>query len=471
MDIEKIEFKRRFAISMYKDMSFSLARMSFSKDFVNDDRGDPYPLLEASEGCEEKLGGSVYSVFGGYAKRFFCSFFPYASYELCAVTKKGAAGFIFALPSAEARIVFSQGRARFVCGGREEELEIGIGDRSCYCVSCRPAAFDLFEKRGTGFEYLHSFKAPEFGCSNEYSEVSEGYVALYAENAEVMRVCSYIDNGISIADVRPIRYENGEVMLEGGRVYLTASIRLVEGSMQGVFSWVPGTAELSLCGAIYYDAGDGRWCGDVAASILYNRKDSRWYLWVCSFSHGHSLARACFEGDPRFGVNVIDVELMPRAERESRIEEHLGFFRDEDPDFYYDEDARAWFMAICRHDPVSGNYKYFFFRSAAPFEGYDYLGCGYDGAETGGSFVRIEGERYFICGNRFDLRSNYRIYSKEGVCEASFNFPDGGFRGWGTLMPIKMGSRTRYFWLTFDRHRGSAYNWSYGNLYLFEGKI
>ena len=30
--------------------------------------------------------------------------------------------------------------------------------------------------------------------------------------------------------------------------------------------------------------------------------------------------------------------------------------------------------------------------------------------------------------------------------------------------------RTRYFWLTFDRHKGSDYNWSYGNLYCFEAK-
>jgi hypothetical protein len=32
-----------------------------------------------------------------------------------------------------------------------------------------------------------------------------------------------------------------------------------------------------------------------------------------------------------------------------------------------------------------------------------------------------------------------------------------------------MGSRTRYFWMTFDRHNGSGYTWSYGNIYCFEG--
>ena len=51
---------------------------------------------------------------------------------------------------------------------------------------------------------------------------------------------------------------------------------------------------------------------------------------------------------------------------------------------------------------------------------------------------------------------------------AKFNFCDGGFRGWGTLMPVKLGSRTRYFLMTFDRHNGSEFNWSYGNVYCFE---
>jgi hypothetical protein len=53
---------------------------------------------------------------------------------------------------------------------------------------------------------------------------------------------------------------------------------------------------------------------------------------------------------------------------------------------------------------------------------------------------------------------------------AAFRYPDGGFRGWGCVIPVTLGSRTRYFWLTFDRHNGSAYNWSYGNIYCFEAE-
>ena len=56
------------------------------------------------------------------------------------------------------------------------------------------------------------------------------------------------------------------------------------------------------------------------------------------------------------------------------------------------------------------------------------------------------------------------------MVNAAFDFPDGGFRGWGTIIPVRLGNRTRYFWLTFDRHLASDYKWSYGNLYCFESK-
>ena len=51
----------------------------------------------------------------------------------------------------------------------------------------------------------------------------------------------------------------------------------------------------------------------------------------------------------------------------------------------------------------------------------------------------------------------------------TFDRDDGGFRGWGSLVFLPMGTRTRVFHLTFDRHKATDYNWSYGNLYCFEG--
>ena len=74
--------------------------------------------------------------------------------------------------------------------------------------------------------------------------------------------------------------------------------------------------------------------------------------------------------------------------------------------------------------------------------------------------VKLDGKTYFVCGNSFSETSSYRVYEWgkfDTFTKLSADFPDGGFRGWGTLMPIKLGSRTRYFWLTFDRQNGSDY--------------
>ena len=70
--------------------------------------------------------------------------------------------------------------------------------------------------------------------------------------------------------------------------------------------------------------------------------------------------------------------------------------------------------------------------------------------------------------NDFSETTDYRIYSKTGLTEAKIDFDDGGFRGWGIIIPMEMVSQKRYFRLTFDRHKGSNYHWSYGNIDCFE---
>lgn len=471
MDLCSTEFKRKCSTSLYKNLKLSLAEMAFFKDFVNDTRGDLYPVLQKEETCLEKVQHNLYTIEMGGIKRLFCQFFPYATYEITAKIQNGEAGFCFCLPDTEARVIMTNTQLIYVCGAEKAAVKLPdyVREEATLIVSCRPGAFDVFFKTNEKAEFFHTFRETQFDNSNDQKVFQSSIVALWGKNCMIKEVRSYIDSGISLADMRSIRYENGDVMIEQGKIYLTASIRMQAEMFQGIFSWTPGTAEFALTGALFYDSGDGKWCGDVAASVLYHRAEKRWYLWVCSFAHDHILGHAVFDGDPRFGVNVVDLQLMERANAENSIEDFVGFTGDEDPDFFYDNKDQIWRMAICRVDPKTRLYRYVFFQSDKPFDGYQYVGCGKDGAETGGSFVKMNGELCFLCGNDYRAVSDYRIYKKEGMCRAKFNYPDGGFRGWGTLLPIKMGSRTRYFWLTFDRHNGSDYNWSYGNVYVFEG--
>ena len=468
MNLKTTEFKRQFSMSMYKNLRLAMADMSFAKDFVNDTRGDLYPLLARDEDCDETVEEHSYCVVGGEARRYFCRYFPYATYEAEAVLRDGYVGFAFVLPNTAAEVVLEEEQLIFRCGDREEAVPVEPGCSDTLIVSCRPGAFDVYSRYDGKPSFVHTFSAPAFADANDQRLFCDGYAALIAADGQVFSVASYIDNGVSIADIRPIRYEDGTVMVEQGKIYLTASIRMQAEMFQGIFSWVPGTAEFALTGAVFYDSGDGKWCGDVAASLLYHREQKQWLLWVCAFSHGHILGHASFDGDVRFGINVVDITLMECGTEDNRWN-FYGFAHDEDPDFFYDAEKDAWMMAICRSDPENGGkYRYAFFSSDRPFDGYQPIGRGFAGEETGGSFVRIGGKTHFVCGNSFSLTSNYRIYDEDGMTEAKFNFPDGGFRGWGTVIPVKQGTRMRYYWLTFDRHKGSDYNWSYGNLYCFE---
>ena len=467
------EFKRKFSLSMYKNMKTKLGEMSFTKDFVNDTRGDLYPIVTKSSDCAELVEGNRYSVKAGSVKRLFCQFFPFATYEVSYRLGEGEVGFCFKLPDAEAVISVKKNEIKYLSQDRTESIlpPSFLEKDGTLILSCRPGAFDVYLKNNEKPEFAHSFYEEAFRDSNEDKVFSNGYVSLLAsDGAVISEVSSYIDNGVSIADIRPIKYENGDPVSEQGLIWFTASIRMRESTYQGVFSWLPGTAEFQLTGALFYDIGDGKWRNYLAPVIIYHREKRMWYVWVSSFEHEHVLAHGSFEGDPRFGVNVVDVCLMEKATATSDITAFLGFKGDEDPDLLYDGENDRWLLAVCRLDPKTKSYVYVFFESDNPFTDYRYIGKGVEGAETGGSFVKINGEIFFVCGNDFEKRSEYRIYGKDGMKTARFNYPDGGFRGWGTVIPVKRGSRIRHFWLTFDRHNGSTYNWSYGNLYCFEAE-
>ena len=473
------EFKRKFSLSMYKNMGIPLAEMSFLKDFVNDTRGDLYPLFEKSADCTECVSENRYSVSGGSAERVFCQLFPFATYELTAQSVAGEVGFVFRLPEATASVTFVKGKESaylsYKCAEHTENIEIpeNFTQSSPWLVTLRPGYFDIYYRVGGGANYLTTVEEPLFAESNRYDVFKDSNVSLLTiGEVSVKSVTSCLDNGVSIADFRAVKYEDGTVIYENGKVFFTASIRTHAGNYQAIFSWVPGTMQLEMTGCLFFDHGDGFWRGYIASSLVYNRPTQQWYVWTSSFEHAHILAYGQCDGELRFGINVLDVTIMERASKDDPDTAFLGFYQDEDPDLIYDEENHRWLLAICRVGQKTKKYVYCFFESDNPFRNFRYIGRGVvDGAvETGGSFLRVNGEIHFVCGNSFEKRADYRIYSKDGMKEAKFRYPDGGFRGWGCVMPVSLGSRKRYFWLTFDRHNGSTYRWSYGNFYCFEAE-
>ena len=606
-----------------------LCEMSFCKDWPHTDRGEPYPIVrEVGAALGEKVedGRIAFSADApGERARLIGRFFPYASSEVCvdALDGEGArVGLEFAVRSgrgspytaedAPGLCVFVERAGAEVCVCHEEFVggrSLGVvrhGTRAftpggVLFVSAHGAFFDV----SLGREFVCTIQAEGFSyicCRSAFMNAGVSlYVALPAGGrAAVSRAESFLDGGLSHADMKPVRYEDGTPILENGRLFLTLSSRLQAGAYQYVVSWNPSTCELRPEGAIFFDYGDGRWCADVAISLIYHRERSEWLFWATAFSHGHILCHGTSAGDPRFGITALDATLMEAqkpgsdvsngglpiqtsvaemdggqaqtkecacgkagaarafasdevlsvqagvarisasdevlsvqaggrvaemADGQARTKDcacgkvgaarafasddvlsvQVGAARasasddvlsvqagwrgasvaeldddtlwlaktgDEDPDFTYDRERGKWYMTICRSVKGAG-YRYFLFESDEPFSGYRHVCHTESGENTGGLMVRIRGRRALVCGSDFKARAEYRVYPLGDFSHfqrLTCDFDDGGFRGWGSLMPVPCGNRTKYVWMTFDRHNGSDYNWSYGNLYAYEAE-
>lgn len=478
MNINELFFRRKFSLSLYKNLRLKLAEAEFSKDVAENRRGNKYPLLFSTGEYSEKVcGGELF--FDGVAAsavHYISPFYPYAVNEVTVNGLDGECGFVF--EHGEDRIKVSLKSTEkfgvyFESADVKESIELDgeFVSGMKLSVLVRKNCFDIYISKKNFPEYIYTFTADEFADSSSEDFFRSSSVGLFLSGGVICGgVCIFDDCGISQADIRPVCYENGDVITENGRIFLTASIRHQQGGCQGVFSWIPGTAEFELTGTLFFDTGDGTWSSDVATCLVLDRSAQKWLLWVCSFSHGHILGHAEFDGEPRYGRNVVDITLVDRLPDGAEDTLFGGKTGDEDPALTYDEKRGKWLLAVCRI-AEDRHYRYFFFESDNPFEGFVCVGSGIPGAETGGSFARIDGEIYFICGNGFDERSCYRAYRYGEFDRAETlrcDIDDGGFRGWGSVFSVKQGTRRRIYWLTFDRQRGSDFNWSYGNLYCFE---
>lgn len=609
----ELYFHRLFSINPYRSLRMKLCEMSFCKDWPHTDRGEPYPIVrEVGAALGEKVedGRIAFSADEpGERARLIGRFFPYASSEVCvdALDGEGArVGLEFAVRSgrgspytaadAPGLCVFVERAGAEVCVCHEEFVggrSLGVvrhGTRAftpggLLFVSAHGAFFDV----SLGREFVCTIQAEGFSDICRRSAFMNAGVSLYVAlpaggRAAVSRAESFLDGGLSHADMKPVRYEDGTPILENGRLFLTLSSRLQAGAYQYVVSWNPSTCELRPEGAIFFDYGDGRWCADVAISLIYHRERREWLFWATAFSHGHILCHGTSAGDPRFGITVLDATLMEAqkpgsdvsngglpiqtsgaekdgelaqtkdcacgkagaarafasdevlsvqagvarisasdevlsAQAGGRVAEMAGGLArtedcacgkvgaarasasddvlsvqagwrgasvaeldddtlwlaktgDEDPDFTYDRERGKWYMTICRSVKGAG-YRYFLFESDEPFSGYRHVCHTESGENTGGLMVRIRGRRALVCGSDFKARAEYRVYPLGDFSHfqrLTCDFDDGGFRGWGSLMPVPCGNRTKYVWMTFDRHNGSDYNWSYGNLYAYEAE-
>jgi len=479
MTPSKLSFKRKFSVNLYKTLRLKAGEMSMFKDWVNDRRGDPYTVLDREGDIREKISGAKYTVSsenGGRVERLLGSFFPIYTYEF-KIRDAACSHMGFMLRSGDKRVsVMLEDCENAVINADGEHYEYDckakIGD--ICSVTFRYGGMSLYIKRDSRPELICDVSVKALEEFSHYDVFTEATVSLVTEihgkgKASYSGVEFYLCGGISHADMKPMKYEDGTPIIENGRVYLTMSSRLEAGCYQSIISLDPTLCDFKLEGAILYDVGDGRCESDVAASVVYDRNAREWYIWYCSFSHGHVLARGKIKGDPRHGIQIVDATLLPLWSGKDRTE-FAGVPGDEDPDLCFIDGK--WNLTVCRIEDDKA-YHYYRFVSDSPLDGFKFADRTETGGKTGGMMTNVEGEYYFVCGTDFNTRANYDIYKyddfsrrEKPVCD----YDDGGFRGWGTVFGMYVGSRKRYYWITFDRHNGSKWNWSYGNIYVYEAK-
>lgn len=513
MDVKKtgllsddLVFKRKFCVNEYKSLHMPLMRMDFYRDWLNEEGGDPYPLLgdEKSLPCES-IGNCMYTAFADgektFAERLIGQHFPYATYEAVINDMGDGSEVGFSLVNDEAvlRIFlrsskngdlevvaqeYSDGTLTTVSS---QKLDIPFVGGMSFIVSCGRCSFNVLLNTGKKTESVFFFHRENRNYADE-SVFTRTSAALYTSvkygaSVTVSEVKGYLDAGATQADIRSIRYEDGTPILTDGRLFFTVSVREKAGGYQAVVSLNPSGCDFRLEGGIFFDYGDGTWYSDIASSVIYNRKTEEWCVWAVSFTHDHMLICGKTKNDLRYGINLVPVKKMEPVSDDCNLSEEekdklfIGKVGDEDPDFVYDEKSGKWYLTVCRIVDCGDRtrYRYFLFESDRPFDGYKFKDKTQIGSDTGGSIVRIGEELYFVCGSDGSLRSNYHAYPLFDLSKCKkmkFDHDDGGFRGWGTVIPLPFGNRTKLLWLTFDRHNSDSNNkWSYGNLYAFEAFI
>jgi hypothetical protein len=311
---------------------------------------------------------------------------------------------------------------------------------------------DLREKK-----YLHSFQ------SHLFVHLKEGQV-------QVKKVEMALTTGIGLADIRTITYENGDPMIDQGRLWFTMSIRgrALDHHIQGVFSMNPTVFDVRLEGIILFDRGDGILRNEVASHLFYDRKNNVWRGLTTGFSafanpdkEKKQLLAIESKKDPRFGfstMSAVPIDMVGDIE---------------DPHILFDSSVNKWRMLTCEN--LNG-YKAVVLESDDWNKGYKKIAGPVAHNSTGTSIQKV-GNKLFCFSGSSD-RKIY-IYSYPELHEIGSLLMDlppwdetSGTRVWPNVVQMPEGYPFRYIALMMDRFNYPGLkgpNWTYGAIYLYHG--
>ncbi|QEC51227.1 hypothetical protein EDD80_101295 [Anseongella ginsenosidimutans] len=423
---------------------------------------------------------------------WFGGFNPFSTYfiDISAITGEGEIGFEFS--DAGRRQQFIVSVAFIEDTVKDVSLTVKSGGATVFSGSiAKNADKDLkignqliVQMLGSGLSvYVKDEGLPQVigqGEFNQYLDLreikhirsfqSQLHLALKSGKVEISRIESALTTGIGLADIRAITYENGEPLLDQGRIWYTMTIRGrgLPHPVQGVFSLNPGVFDLRLEGIIVFDRNDGLLRNEVASHIFYDRNSQSWKGITTGFSafankdtEKKQLLAVLSDKDPRFGFSVMKAAPM-------------GIVGNiEDPHIIYDEAVDKWRMLACEN--ISG-FKCIMLESAKWNGDYSQIAGPGTRDATGTSIQKIDGR--FFCFSGSSEREVY-IYSYPDLKEVGtlkMDLPPwdehAGTRIWPNVVQLPDGYPVRYVALMMDRYNYPGVegpNWTYGAIYLYYG--
>ena len=287
----------------------------------------------------------------------------------------------------------------------------------------------------------------------------------------IAKATASLTPGMGQADIRAITDEEGTPLLDGGRLWFTATTRGggLPHPAQGVFSLNPGICDLKFEGVIAFDRGDGLLRNELASHIFLDRPSQEWRGWTTAFSafgdpakkEKKEILAARSTKDPRRGFSVMTSKPM-------------GLVGDyEDPHGISDKATGKWRMLLCQN--VNG-YKAAVFESSRWDGDFQRIAGPVAEDSTGTTIQKVDGVRYAFFGSSDRCFHVCSFPDLKPLGKLDLDLPpweeNGNGRVWPNLIPLPEGGPAPYLLLTFDRTNFPGMkgpNWTYGAMHLYHG--
>lgn len=476
--ISDLHFKRIGATRNVYNMGISMNKLSLDYNIFDANTnlypkqitaGDPY-FIHAGQSIS--ISNSENQTAEGYI--MIGAFFPYATYDLQFSGKSGRYIYKFGNEDTNMKLIFSIknnsldvskletlngviGKEEFmtkITDIKRDKFNIRLQFSGCFGHDYQIYLSTFYDGHTT---YHHSIPLTINTTDIKQIEDYKWYIGAQLNHEEEINITAakcWYGCGFGQADPHPINFEDGSPIIKDGKLFFSVTFR--SGDVLGILSLDINTIQWKCEGVVIYEL-DGKYRNFIASTIIYQRDKRTWSLFTPAHGGEHIIYYGESNKNPLFGLTYVKLSKFDYEDKKG----------DEDISVYYDKDHNSWYAAYAKL--INGHYSISLCKAKEITGKYEEIAntSNYDYNVTGVNIQKIGGKRYVLCGSD----KGYLIFSfpeLKFINKFNFDYEDGGYRGWATVVPYPDGIGTKYMWLTFDRGKGNpGFNWSYGGLYIY----